>query len=639
MSLLLLFAGGAAPVVPVTAGNVKVEIDFGAPNVARASATWTDVTTVNNIKRVRSFGVRRGRQRETDRVAAGQATIVLDNRDRIFDPAYTAAGAPYNGNIKPMKRIRVSADDGTGTVVTIFMGFIDSWTQQYDPPRAATVIISATDAYKVLAAGQLDYSPYASEVTTDAPVHWWRLSEGTGAPIAYDSGTTPVNGAYSASGITEAGSLVAFDFSNAAQFDGAAGEIVIPGASIAAPVTYELWFSKSDTTTETAFEVGLAGSQPAVLIITSTNISFIHSTSGQGPVWTAALCDGLPHHVVITLAVEPSAADLLGARLYVDGVFRHENDLLNGDHGSGEKILIGTASSGGTTHFTGEIDEVAAYSGILSDARILAHYDAGTVGWAGDLPGERIDRVLDGIAWPAADRVLDDGLTTLQGSAVSGAALPYLQAVADSDQGLLYVTREGDVAYWDRESAANATTIDITFGDGPGETPYADITLDHSDILVYNDVRVTRESGGIEQRVQDPTSQTNYLRHTLSLQGLWNETDTTSHDIAEWLLSRYKEPEQRVVQIRVDAHRAPTVYFPLILSRDLVDRVRVIRRPQSVGSAIDQEAIIQGISHTWNASSKAWVTDFDVSPTAATDYWLAGVAGNSEAGVTTRAGY
>jgi hypothetical protein len=55
---------------------------------------------------VLEFEINRGFPGELDTVAdAGTATIVLDNRDRRFDPSYAAG--PYFGNLKPGKQVRI----------------------------------------------------------------------------------------------------------------------------------------------------------------------------------------------------------------------------------------------------------------------------------------------------------------------------------------------------------------------------------------------------------------------------------------------------------------------------------------------------------------------------------------------------
>jgi hypothetical protein len=94
------------------AASATVEIGFGDdPGTAVGATTWTDVTS-DAI----DVTINRGRQQELNQFGAGTATVILDNRSRRYDPSYTGAGAPYNGNIKPMRRLRVTADRNLMTV-------------------------------------------------------------------------------------------------------------------------------------------------------------------------------------------------------------------------------------------------------------------------------------------------------------------------------------------------------------------------------------------------------------------------------------------------------------------------------------------------------------------------------------------
>jgi hypothetical protein len=106
------------------------------------SPVWTDITSY-----VRRFSTRRGREHELDRVEAGTATLVLDNRDRRFDPNHT--GSPYSPNVRPMRRIRARAT-WSATTYDIFHGFVENWPQAWRIPNDAYVSVRAVDAFKVL---------------------------------------------------------------------------------------------------------------------------------------------------------------------------------------------------------------------------------------------------------------------------------------------------------------------------------------------------------------------------------------------------------------------------------------------------------------------------------------------------------
>lgn len=125
----------------MTRATFRVEISFTtgpmqAPN-------WVDVTQY-----VRGpISIRRGRQRELGQMEAGTASVVLDNRDRRFDPEY--ASGPYYGYIIPMRRFRISVVESESVAIPLFTGFVERWVLGYDA-RDAWVTVEAVDAMKLL---------------------------------------------------------------------------------------------------------------------------------------------------------------------------------------------------------------------------------------------------------------------------------------------------------------------------------------------------------------------------------------------------------------------------------------------------------------------------------------------------------
>lgn len=80
--------------------TVSAEVAFTtAPG---ATPTWTDITQY-----VREAYTKRGRQRQLDQFDGGRMTMLLDNRDRRFDPTNTAG--PYYPNVLPMRKVRLRA--------------------------------------------------------------------------------------------------------------------------------------------------------------------------------------------------------------------------------------------------------------------------------------------------------------------------------------------------------------------------------------------------------------------------------------------------------------------------------------------------------------------------------------------------
>lgn len=114
-----------------------------------ADVTWTDVSEW-------VLGVSTGRganrvEKPIIRYDAGTATIVLDNSDRRFDPAnlsgpYVSAGITQ---VTPMRAVRIRAVWANVTY-DLFRGFADEWKISYYEPSYSTVVLTASDAMKVL---------------------------------------------------------------------------------------------------------------------------------------------------------------------------------------------------------------------------------------------------------------------------------------------------------------------------------------------------------------------------------------------------------------------------------------------------------------------------------------------------------
>jgi len=169
------------------------------------------------------------------------------------------------------------------------------------------------------------------------------------------------------------------------------------------------------------------------------------------------------------------------------------------------------------------------------------------------------------------------------------------------------------------------------------ELEYADLVYVYDDQLIFNEVQATRE-GGVTQVVGDQASQSRYMRRTKVFDGLLYASDAEARGLGDWWVHHYKEPLLRATNMRLEPSvgNADT-HFPHVLGRELMDRVTVRRRPQNYGAAIDQETLIEGMTH--DVTPDEWITTWNLSPAEAQVYWLAQVVGHSEAEISTVAGF
>ena len=156
--------------------KVYIAFDDG-PYVA--SPTWTDVTSY-----VRQINIQRGRTDELSDFESGNATVVLDNRSRIFDPFYTAG--TYYGKLLPRRQIKIEAYKPTDPY-PVFRGFVEGWPVTItDAGFDATVTVQCFDALGLLADEELPDDISSNYILSLSPRHYWPLDD----PIDPETYTT-----------------------------------------------------------------------------------------------------------------------------------------------------------------------------------------------------------------------------------------------------------------------------------------------------------------------------------------------------------------------------------------------------------------------------------------------------------------
>ncbi len=582
--------------------TLTVEVGFASnPSVAIASTTWTDISAY-----VRNISPRRGRNDELGTFTAGTMQVVLSNADRRFDPSYTSS--PYSPNVLPMKRIRFKV---TYNAVTydVWSGFVNDWPQQYDRGNHdSTVTVSCTDVFKVLALLSLPESVWAYQIPLDLPVAWWRLGETSGT-TASDSSGNAHHGVYAGGGTFHSTTgLITNSNDTAIAFDGVDDAVTIPSTVITdVPATLECWVSYTSTaaadlmsiaTVDRRLRLGInyGGAAGCVVALVDANGS---NQSRWETYTTTAYNDGLPHHVAATFTTTSSYPTV-----YVDGVaVATSNTSASATADPDTRSLIGVFAQT-ATYAAATIDEAAVYSSVLSAGTITNHYGYGHDPWAGDTSGARVGRLLDIVAWPAGDRSVDTGVSTLQAADLHNAAmLQLLQDVEQSEQGQLYTGDDGKIVFrnrhWRFETAA-AITSQATFGDSGAELRYTDVVTDGGEQFITNRVRATRQ-GGATTDVSDAASITAYWERPENITRLQNQSDLEVADLANWRLATRKDPALRVTQMTVQPRRDPTNLFPQVLGRDIGERLTVKRRPQGVGTALTYTVLIEGVQHNIDA--------------------------------------
>jgi hypothetical protein len=227
--------------------------------------------------------------------------------------------------------------------------------------------------------------------------------------------------------------------------------------------------------------------------------------------------------------------------------------------------------------------------------------------------GARVDAVLDRAEVGfVGTRDIDAGVATLQGDDVAAGdnALGYLQLVTRTEQGYLYVTRDGTLRFRSRQTTFEDAGVVFT-DDGSG-IGYTRIATTFGSEQLHNRVVVERLNGSTVT-ADDLGSQAEYGIRTLSLDGLLYDSDAQAQALADYLVARFSQPRYRITQITVDLddEHLDDVDRVAVLGLDIADLVSVVFTPSGVGDPIERTVRIEGIVHDIDVDAIHTVT-FDL---------------------------
>ena len=290
-----------------------------------------------------------------------------------------------------------------------------------------------------------------------------------------------------------------------------------------------------------------------------------------------------------------------------------------------KKVQI-TATYGGTTYpiFAGYITSYVTTYPDESDADLatttiqavdafrlaqLAQISTVTGATAGELSGARVNDILDQISWPASQRDIDPGLTTLQADpGTNRTALQALFTVADSEYGAIYVDADNNFVFQDRGVTAGSIggTPTVFADDGSG-IDYFDATWILNDVLVFNKATITR-AGGSPQVALNQDSIDKYFLHSYFLDNLLMQTDAVALDYAKAYVASRQETSIRVDAIVLDLY-TPSYNTGILAALDLdfFDPITV-KTTQPGGSLLEKTLQIFGVR--MNITPNSWKTTF-----------------------------
>lgn len=220
-----------------------------------------------------------------------------------------------------------------------------------------------------------------------------------------------------------------------------------------------------------------------------------------------------------------------------------------------------------------------------------------------ELTGARINRVLDlpGVNWPVAQRNIEAGQQLLGAYAAEEGqdALTYMNNMAASEPGSLFVTKEGHIAFRDRITAPTSADL-VTFGEGG-------IAFDNLNVLygsenLYNSITLTRNTGGTVTAV-DQASIDEYGVRELAIENMHVATDADLIPIAVEYASRFSQPEYRFEAFDVYLEKLSTVDQDKVLGLEIGSVCLVRFTPNGIGDPIEQYVEVIRIEQSVNVIS------------------------------------
>jgi subtilisin-like proprotein convertase family protein len=235
--------------------------------------------------------------------------------------------------------------------------------------RAGTVVALTPDATFVTSAAAATY-PVA--VAADTPAGYWRFGEASGT-TALDSSGHANNGTYLNGPVLGVPGALASGGNTAVRMDGVNDTIRVPDNNtldVGDTFSVEGWIKRSSTTqTHTMMVKGfqvvvMSAASGSQIWLRKPNVSTIARTNVAVPA-------GGYHHIVVTKNGSGAGA----VKIYIDGAPVTVVDV------SPAQVIQDTNSfliMGDGASTQADFDEFAVYDGVLTPARVAAHYTAGT---------------------------------------------------------------------------------------------------------------------------------------------------------------------------------------------------------------------------------------------------------------------
>lgn len=210
--------------------------------------------------------------------------------------------------------------------------------------------------------------------------------------------------------------------------------------------------------------------------------------------------------------------------------------------------------------------------------------------------GDRINAVLDQptVAWPTNQRSIDTGNNTVGSDVFDGNVLSYLQEVENSEQGQLFVARNGNIRFVNGAATPTTAVTPLLFSDAGDGIPYTNVAVSYGTELLFNQAQVSSPAG--TAIANNTVSQGKYGITQTSIGTLLSNTTDTSN-LAAFTVAKYGEPEYRFQELEIVLNGLSGSQQNQVLQLELGDIIQVKFTPNKAGSAIQRYGQIISISN------------------------------------------
>jgi hypothetical protein len=531
-------------------------------------------TSIEATNYVRSVTTSRGKSRELDRFDAGQFSIVLDNRNRYFDPTYTDSTTRTNlvKNPIPSTSAAVSPQEvwqllnrgtgGAGTTVLTASGAFDTVTTAASTVVYSFGITGGSTAQRIQVTAGLTYafSMYVTSSVNDVR----RL-----AATFYDSAGTSLGDV----SVGVAQTLTAgVETRLVGTYTAPAGAVSVrmyggnTTGSIIRPLNSTMYWRKAMIEQASAVGTYFSGNDA------DTNYQD-YAWSGTAEASTSTeITYANPFYNTIKLR---QLIRIVSQNGFVICGYITDWDLAYDVNGDSIATAIG---ADGFMFMANQALDDFTPSVQKSGARISAALARPNCG----LPFFATQTIATGLV-----DMVDDPVTA------GTYLLEYLQLVEQSERGSLFFGKSNALTFYASNGGTTSTT---TFTDKGTDIPYNQISVNYGSDYLYNSVNLENTALDVGT-AQNTTSITNYGQVYYSENGLLVNDPIELQSQADVLSARYGEPEYRFDAITVQMNGLTTAQQDELLGLELVDRVNVEFTPNKTGSQITKTCTIIGIDH------------------------------------------